>query len=357
MLLDFQWGEMKVIIITKSKLSEAEVLAYLSYMKKCTTEPFYLNDKKFSITTHFDIALCSEKNAPADDFPESVVLPSLIESIDNDSISYFSKQLKHFLTKEMEIRTSLINAIESNEFYLVFQPQFYTSTNKLRGFEALVRWNSKIFGNISPAEFIPIAEETHLIIPLGQWILENAFIQFKEIQAACSDRIILSVNLSVLQLLNSDFLQTLSSIIKKTNFPTEYLEIEVTESVFIDSMETVTNILEKIKSLGIRIALDDFGAGHTSLSYLQKMPISTLKIDKSLIDNLTVITKRDHVIEAVIALAHKMKMQVIAEGVETIFQLQYLESHSCDCIQGFFLGKPQQKDVLCELLENKKIII
>ena len=194
------------------------------------------------------------------------------------------------------------------------------------------------------------------IVPMGQWIIENALSQFQEIMTYVPDSCILSINLAPIQLMHPEFLNFFFQALSKSNFPPENLEIELTESVLSHSLENTAMILKQIHSMGIKIALDDFGAGSSSLSYLQKLPLNTLKIDKSLIDQITVMNTNDCVVESVISLAHKLNLEVIAEGVEHNIQLNSLKELSCDCTQGFLLSKPHTKDEICRLLSSTGLI-
>ena len=199
-----------------------------------------------------------------------------------NNIVRFSKEMNEEITRRMEFENKMMSAIQKDEMYLVFQPQ-YSTDKELRGFEALVRWKSAELGVVNPLDFIPIAEETKCIIPLGEWILKTACNIFMKLRNELECEMMLSINISSVQIMDPSFLDMVKKILEQTNFPPNLLEFEITESVFISSMDYVIDILNKLKKIGVKIALDDFGTGYSSLNYLQMLPIDTLKIDKSLL--------------------------------------------------------------------------
>ena len=185
------------------------------------------------------------------------------------------------------------------------------------GFEALVRWNSENMGIVAPSEFIPIAEETHLIIPLGEWILEEAVKFIKKLHQRGYTDLIMSVNISGIQFIQKDFSDFVINLIKKYDLPPKNLELEITESVMMRSMDNVINNIRRVTEVGIQIALDDFGTGYSSLNYLTKIPINTLKIDKTFIDDIGLKKERSLLIESIVEIGHGLGLSIVAEGVET----------------------------------------
>jgi len=233
----------------------------------------------------------------------------------------------------------------NERFQLYYQPQFDVATNKLRGFEALLRWYDDEIGWINPEQFIPIAEETKLVIPLGEWILETAISTLKEWIEKYDFDGIMSVNVSPVQLKKPSFIFDLKDLIKKHSIPTHNLEIEITEGVFIDNKNEVIGLLNQIRDMGIGLSLDDFGTGYSSLSYLQLLPITTLKIDKSFIANITDKSGVEaNITDSIISMVTKMGLDTIAEGVEKNEQLDILKKINCKNIQGFLKGKPMPKE-------------
>jgi len=242
---------------------------------------------------------------------------------------------------------------------LYYQPQFYTGNKRLRGMEALIRWKE---GEqmISPAIFIPIAEKSGLITSIGNWVLEEGIRQYAEWmqkypaqfsseraqysidQINCDkDHIILSINISAIQYKNEDFADNLKSLLDKYHVRPQDIELEITESVFIDDFQSVLMKLKSLRAYGIKISLDDFGTGYSSLSYLKKLPIDMLKIDKSFIDTILTDSATRVITESIVNMVKVLGCETIAEGVEEEKQFEYLHAIGCDVIQGYFLGKPQ----------------
>lgn len=239
-----------------------------------------------------------------------------------------------------EMEKTIKHALENKLFYLMYQPQFTSAEKKLRGFESLIRLKDEEGNFIPPSEFIPIAENTDLILRIDDYVLNMAMEQFAMQFRASEDKLILSVNVSAKNMASSDFVDRVLDIINKTSFPPENLEIEITEYSFAMSMDqTVENVM-RLKENGIQVALDDFGTGYTSLSQLLKLPISVLKIDKSLIDDIVTNQTNCDFVDAIIYMGHLMDCEVISEGVEYLDQLNILKEHECDFIQGFIWSKP-----------------
>ena len=239
-----------------------------------------------------------------------------------------------------EMEKTIKHALENKLFYLMYQPQFTSAEKKLRGFESLIRLKDEEGNFIPPSEFIPIAENTDLILRIDDYVLNMAMEQFAMQFRASEDKLILSVNVSAKNMASSDFVDRVLDIINKTSFPPENLEIEITEYSFAMSMDqTVENVM-RLKENSIQVALDDFGTGYTSLSQLLKLPISVLKIDKSLIDDIVTNQTNCDFVDAIIYMGHLMDCEVISEGVEYLDQLNILKEHECDFIQGFIWSKP-----------------
>jgi len=264
----------------------------------------------------------------------------------------FDKSMEEELNRNNIIVEVLRNAIQSKESYIKYQPQINIANNKIIGFEALMRINSSKLGQLSPKEFIPIAEESGLIVELGEWILREACIFNKSLIDQGFSPCIVSVNISSIQLNRVGFINMLDSVLKETLLPPEYLELEITESTLVSSLVDATTLLNRLQALGVRISLDDFGTGYSSLHYLTSMPINTLKIDKSFIDNLTNNRKDSYIADTIIQLAHSIDIEVIAEGVEYEEQLDMLKLKNCDIVQGFIYSKPLLPSALIDILNE-----
>jgi diguanylate cyclase (GGDEF)-like protein len=276
-----------------------------------------------------------------------------------NNISFFHQIMQEKFLRKMNIETRLSKAMADKCFQLYFQPQFDVATNDLRGFEALLRWHDDDLGWISPEQFIPLAEESRLVIPLGEWVLETALSTLQKWEKFYNFTGIMSVNVSPVQLNKADFIDKLSEKLSRFAITPSKLEIEVTEGVLIDNMQETVKKLNQIREKGIGISLDDFGTGYSSLRYLQILPLTTLKIDKSFIANISAKDGVEaNITDSIISMVTRMGLDTIAEGVETDSQLDMLKKINCHNIQGFLKGKPMPSE-LCErvLSGDKNAII
>ena len=272
-----------------------------------------------------------------------------------NDLCFFKSIMRERFMEKIAIQSKLNKAVVDEIFQLYYQPQFDVATNKLRGFEALLRWYDEETGWINPEQFIPIAEETKLVIPLGDWILETAISTLKDWMDRFKFNGIMSVNVSPIQLKKPTFIFDLMQLVKRYKIPTKNLEIEITEGVFIDNKNEAIMILNQIRDMGIGLSLDDFGTGYSSLSYLQMLPITTLKIDKSFIANITDKSGVEaNITDSIISMVTKMGLDTIAVGVEKEDQLDILKEINCKNIQGFLKGKPMPREKCEELMRSEK---
>ena len=257
-----------------------------------------------------------------------------------DIYQYYTQEMNIAAHEYIKLESELRKAIQNNEFVLHYQPQLNLKDGTIRHVEALIRWEHPKLGMISPAKFIPLAEETGLILPIGEWALREACRTCKAWQDEGYDPITVSVNISPKQFRHQDVAQVIATVLKETGLEAKYLEVEITETAVMDNVDIAISRLNSIKSMGIRISVDDFGTGYTSISYLKQFPISVLKIDQHFIKGIPHNQDDIAITSAVIALGHNLGLEVVAEGVETAEQMQYLAEHNCDLIQGYFLSRP-----------------
>ncbi len=265
----------------------------------------------------------------------------------------YDKSMHTPFNERMNIEKHLRSAMNNNEFELHYQPQVDIKTGLISGFEALIRWNSPVLGFVSPLSFIKIAEDSRLIIYIGEWVLREASSFMKSIHDRTGLLHKISVNISIIQLLQDDFVEMVLESLEESGLEPSCLELEITESIFMESFENTVSKLEFLKSRGIRIALDDFGTGYSSLSYLQHLPISTLKMDKIFIDSLADDSYSQTFVQTIIVLGHKMGLDVVAEGVEDVSQLAFLNESGCDKVQGYLVSKPVPQRGVWKLLEHQ----
>ncbi|MDF2652415.1 MAG: sensor diguanylate cyclase/phosphodiesterase, Cache 1 [Paenibacillus sp.] len=318
-----------------------EVIPVADAILQALAEPFYLNKRELYITTSIGICIYPEHGTDVE---------TLIKNADasmyrakesgGNTYSVYSKSIQELNEAKHKIHSNLHKAIEREEFYLLFQPKIDLRSDKINGVEALIRWKNQELGQMSPVQFIPIAEESGLILPIGEWVLRTACRQNKAWQDAGLPPIVMSVNLSSIQLQNEHLVRTIGQILRETELDPQWLEIEITESMLLQNTQHTMKVLAEIKELGISISIDDFGVGYSSLSYLKHFSFDYLKMDKSFIDNLNMSPKDELIISGIIKLAHSLNMKVIAEGVESSEQLSYLREQGCDGVQGYLISKP-----------------
>ena len=262
--------------------------------------------------------------------------------------SFFNKSMSDVVVRRVEIEKGLRKAIKNNELEIHYQPQIDIVNNKIKGFEALLRWNSPELGRISPAEFIPVAEQSGLIIPMGDWLIKTVYLQNNLWKSKGYLYDTIAINLSAIQLQNEKFEETLKNIIAETSIDPKFVELEITETILMKDFENSIKLLTEIRALGINVALDDFGTGYSSLSYLKQLPINTLKIDKSFIDNIVTNERERAIVDGIIQLAQKIDLDVIAEGAESKEQIRLLKSMGCNQIQGYYFSRPLPPDEIEE---------
>ncbi len=271
------------------------------------------------------------------------------------SYKFFMPSMYDDISKRSELEKNIKNALKNDEFFVTYQPQVDIDTNEIKGVEALVRWNHPSLKNIPPLDFIPVAEDIGLILDIGKIVLEKSIKDIKNLHESGWKELTLSVNISAVQLLQSNLLDTVKSLLDKYNFNPNLLHLELTESLFMKNLELSSKLLKEFRALGIKISIDDFGTGYSSLSYISRLPIDILKIDKSFVTNIQ-DSEKNPIVDAIISMAHSLELKVIAEGVEIKEQNDYLKNKNCDFIQGYYYSKPISYKKLQNFLNNNKII-
>lgn len=255
-------------------------------------------------------------------------------------LQYFETPVLTDFLDSIELENKLKKAVFNKDFYMYYQPQYYAGNRRLRGVEALIRWKDDESGMISPSTFIPIAEKNGTIIPIGKWVVEESIKQYAAWRKQFGFPFIMSINISALQNKKDDFVDSIVEVLNKYKVKPGEIELEITESVLIDDFQSVSEKLKMLRDYGIRISLDDFGTGFSSLSYLKKLPIDTLKIDKSFIDTVLTDSATRIITESIINMVKALGIESIAEGVEEEQQYKYLHAIGCDVIQGYLFSKP-----------------
>jgi EAL domain-containing protein (putative c-di-GMP-specific phosphodiesterase class I) len=250
------------------------------------------------------------------------------------------------------LESSLRLALERKEFFLVYQPQMDISTGRITGLEALLRWQHPELGLVPPDRFIGIAERSGLILPIGEWVLRTACAQARKWHDEGPRAVPVAVNVSAVQFRQEDFSKLIGSVLLETGLASQYLELELTESLLLSDANATFSTLRDLKALGLSLAIDDFGTGYSSLSYLKHFPISKLKIDRSFIRDVALNPDDAAITTAIIAMAKQLKLKVIAEGVEDEAQLSFLRENHCDEIQGYYFCKPLVVDAVADFLRG-----
>lgn len=342
-------------LLIKRDMDRESLMNYIDKFRKVLDEPVSLFGREYFVSASFGI---SEYPNDGKDGIEllrsSFIAMNTAKESGKDYIQFYTHEMQEEILERIQLENGLIYSVRNNELYMVYQPMYNCKNGSLRGFEALARWEYPAFGFVSPDQFIPIAEETGIIIDMGKWIINNVLTKFKEFHRKYNVRPIVSINISVVQMIEPSFVQMIKDALDETGFDGKYLELEITESVLISYPEYIVEIIGQLRELGIRIALDDFGTGYASLNYLQMLPINVLKIDKSFIDKINKENAMNQIILHLINLAHQLGIEVVAEGVENEEQLKFLSSNCCDYIQGFLLSKPLEEEYIAKQLLSYK---
>lgn len=316
---------------------------------KVCSQPVKINAHEFFITASIGICIYPTDGNSLEDLQKNADMAMYKAKRSGGGVfQYFTKEMNVEAHEHIQLEAALRKAISNNEFVLHYQPKLNLEDGVLSGVEALIRWENPELGMISPAKFIPLAEETGLIMQIGEWALREACRTNKAWQDQGYVPITMAVNISPKQFRHQDISQLVSNVLAETGLEAKYLELEITETAVMDNVEKAASKLNDIQRMGVNIAVDDFGTGYTSISYLKQFPIAVLKIDQSFIRGIPDNQNDLSITSAVIALAHSLSIKVVAEGVETAEQLQFLADHECDVVQGYYLSRPlpEQKIIL-----------
>lgn len=313
-----------------------------------------LKGKEVSSSTSIGISLYPEDGADPDTLLKNAdtAMYQAKESGRN-TYRFYSSEMNSKALEQLLLANDLRKALERDEFYLDYQPQIDLHEGRIIGTEALLRWHHADFGKISPAQFIPLAEETGLILSIGQWVLAKACQQTREIQQQCNIPLRVAVNLSTKQFQDPNLISYIKEVLTDTGLAAQDLELEITESILMENVEKAQQILLQLKNMGVTLAIDDFGTGYSSLSYLRTFPIDSLKIDKSFIQKITTLPDNAAITKAIIALGHSIGVTIVAEGIERKEELMYLQENNCDAAQGFYFSHPIAPESLINKISNQ----
>ncbi|WP_158023585.1 putative bifunctional diguanylate cyclase/phosphodiesterase [Domibacillus antri] len=305
------------------------------------TEPFLLNNRKFTLSASIGIAFYPSDGENVETLLKNAdIAMYAVKDQGKNSILCFSEVEKPVDVRRLMLESGLRKALANNELFLVYQPQMAIQNEDMTGMEALLRWEHPELGVISPYEFIPIAEESGLIVPIGEWILRTACLQMKHWHKQGYPSLRMAVNLSVRQLLEPQLVDMVANVLKDTDFDPALLDLEITESMKIEDMDHMFHKLFELKKLGVNLVLDDFGTGYSSLSYLRKLPVDKLKVNQTFIRELTLSTNHAPIVRSVISMAKDLGIRTVAEGIESKEHLSILQQYQCDEIQGYVYSRP-----------------
>lgn len=334
-------GGDEFIILISNLNDESNAKAITERLLNAFRKPFKLEGRELTLTLSIGIAMSPKDGTSASELLRNADTAMYqAKALGRNTSSFFTPQMNTAMQRRFEIEEQMRGALAKSEFEVYYQPQIDVQTNTLIGAEALLRWHNNKLGAITPDEFIPIAEQTGLIIPIGEFVMKQALLFLKKWQVTHKQEYTMAVNLSPCQFRDPELLDMIIHSLNENNINHECLELEITEGVLMNSQDSIPDALKRIGELGIKLSMDDFGTGYSSLSYLRQYSFDVLKIDRSFISVITDNKANCNLVKAAIAMSHSLEIEVVAEGVETKEQLDLLNALDCDIAQGFYLSKP-----------------
>lgn len=357
-IMSFRLGGDEFIILLEDIDNKEKVEPHLKYLHKVLSRPFFINGHMFHVSHSSGVVFYPENGNSFEELlknADTAMYKS--KELGKGTNSFYHAKMGEATIAKAQIEADLYRAIENNEFELYYQPIVNIAGGKIKGCEALIRWIHPQKGMVLPVEFISIAEENGTIIEIGKWVFESACKYAKKMYCSGYTDFYVSINISPRQLLQDEFTNFVFNTIKRVGVAPELLVIEITESVLIESMDSAINKLKELKDNNIKIALDDFGCGYSSLTYLKMLPINIVKIDRSFIMDIQSEDDTKNMTNIIILMARQLGLNVIAEGVEFKYQLNYLKKHGCDMFQGYLISKPVPAEEVINLIKLQETII
>jgi diguanylate cyclase (GGDEF)-like protein len=347
-----QGGDEFVVLLADLAQPE-DAVTMAARMLRTVAEPHSVDQHDLHLTTSIGVSVYPDDGLDAETLIKNADT-AMYQAKENGrkSFRFFKPAMNVRAVERQAIEESLQYALERNEFTLHYQPKVSLDTGEITGAEALLRWTHPIRGPVSPAEFIPVAEDSGLILPIGNWVLRAACQQMRLWTDAGLPAIAVAVNVSAMEFRDEAFLEGVFAALADSKLDPRFLELELTESVLMKHAETTVSILKTLRAKGVRVAVDDFGTGYSSLSYLRKFPIDALKIDQSFIRQITTTPLEMTIVTAVIGMGRSLNLRVVAEGVEADAELRFLQAHQCDEAQGYYFGRPMPASEFAKLLKS-----
>jgi diguanylate cyclase (GGDEF)-like protein/PAS domain S-box-containing protein len=318
-------------------------------------QPVMLGPKEFFVTCSIGVAAYPSDGTPAESLIEHADIAMYrAKKLGRNNFQFYTPAMNEESLERVRIESAMRTALERDEFVLHYQPQVDLQTGQIVGMEALIRWKHPELGMVPPSRFVGVAEETGLIVPIGAWVMRTAAAQNKAWQDAGLGHLRVAVNLSARQFSAADLVAGIEQVLRDTGLDPACLELELTESLFMSDVTPAVELLHRMKALGVKLSIDDFGTGYSSFSYLSRFPIDVLKIDRSFVNDITHDANDAAIVASIIALAHNLRLSVIAEGVETVEQLDYLRHQGCDEMQGYYFSRPLPAHEFEQLLRQRR---
>lgn len=347
-------GGDEFVMILPDQADEAGVSVILRRLLDSISQPWAAEHGEYSISCSIGVSLFPRDGDSAEQLLKCADAAMYkAKDIGRNTFHFFTPELDAAVSDRLEVANDLRRGLERGEFVLHYQPRVDIASGRIVGAEALIRWNRPDAGLVSPGKFIPVAEETGLIVPIGAWALREACIRNRAWQALGLPPLVISVNLSPIQFRRAGLVRQVAEILAETGLEARWLELELTESFIMQDAERINRAMGELKALGVEIAVDDFGTGYSSLSYLKRFPVDRLKIDKSFVQDVTHDPDDAAIARAIISLGHSLNLRVVAEGVETAEQMDFVRQHGCDEIQGYFFSRPLDAEAFEALLRTR----
>src|SRR6185312_5433811 len=346
-------GDEFVVLITGQ--TEPNIIrGIIERMLAAVAQPWIIEQGEFDVSCSIGVALYPNDGTDAQTLlkhADSAMYRA--KESGRNNFQFFTRELNALMTERLELESKLRRALERDQFLLHYQPRVDLIDGKIIGAEALIRWRLPDQGVIAPGRFIPLAEETGLIVPIGKWVLRAACAQNKAWQEAGHEPIVVSVNVSARQFRQDNLVRTVAEVLEETGLEPRYLELELTESMVMHDPAQLVAMLGELERLGVQIAVDDFGTGYSSLSYLKRFPVDRLKVDRSFVEHLATDSDDATIVRAIISLGHNLGLKVVAEGVEHEDQRRFLRLNKCDEAQGYLFCRPTEASLLAKMIPKR----